>query len=98
MKVNSALVYLKLKRLQLTVLVRNSFANRDAWSAVCGLVRELTQIRNEFKKSFFGYMDCRGSLFPENLRTRTDVDSGDECRSIFSYIYNDILGIIINFS
>ena len=43
-------------------------------------------------------MDCRGSLFPENLRTRSDVDPGDECRSIFSYIYNDILGIIINFS
>ena len=43
-------------------------------------------------------MYCRVSLFPENLRTRTDVDPGDECRSIFSYIYNDILGIIINFS
>lgn len=51
-----------------------------------------------FKKVFFGYMDCRVSLFPENLRTRTDVDPGDECRSIFSYICNDILGIIINFS
>lgn len=26
------------------------------------------------KKVFFGYMDCRGSLFPENLRTRTTAD------------------------